>query len=106
MASVIQAQVCEDVDSVPSFLSDPNLYNLHKISTPFNYVPDLPVAFGGTVTSLDIGILNQEASEDIVLREKIIEGTVPTIDTIYRYMSLIYRSGVYMCVIVCVCVCM
>lgn len=97
MASVIQAQICEDVDSIPEYLSNPNPNNiaLQMIANDFNMIPDLPVAFGGVVTSLDVTILDQEASEDEVLRNHIIDGSVPTIDTIYRYMSLIYRNGRY-----------
>ena len=44
--------------------------------------------YGGVVTTVPLHILNQETKDDEVLREKIMSGKVPTIDTIYRYVYM------------------
>ena len=76
LASVVQAQICEDDDSIPANTCP---------SSDFDIIPDLPVEQGGVVTRVSLHILNQETRDDDVLRDKIVRGKVPTIDTIYRY---------------------
>ena len=50
----------------------------------FNVVIDLPPEYGGPVRDVPESIINHEALNDLQLRAKLIEGAVPTVDTIYR----------------------
>ncbi len=46
---------------------------------------DLPAEYGGDPLTIPENILNHETLNDLELREKLLEGKVPTVDTIYRY---------------------
>jgi hypothetical protein len=41
---------------------------------------------GGCPINVDESILNQETCNDLELREKILNGIVPTVDTIFRFV--------------------
>lgn len=71
----MQAQIFDD-------LFNPDLVDSEF--TEFNMVVRLPAEFGGDPTSIPENILNHETLNDLELREKLLEGKVPTVDTIYR----------------------
>lgn len=50
----------------------------------------LPAEDGGELTFIPESILDWETSNDLALREKLLSGDVPTIDTIYRYAHSIF----------------
>lgn len=86
LASVIQARICDDetlsVQPKPLFLD-------------FDIIPDLSPELGGPMTSISEELLDQESAGDDLLRGKIVNGITPTIDTIYRYLNLIYQTAKY-----------
>jgi hypothetical protein len=52
--------------------------------TIFEAVVELPSEWGGPTNRVPVEILNHETLNDLELREKLIEGVVPTVDTMYR----------------------
>ena len=83
IAAILQAQIFED-DSKPN----KNMY------PHFNVMPDLPPEYGGHINAADLpeSILIQETINDYHLREKIIQGIVPTVDTIFRCLFMFYTK--------------
>lgn len=75
IAAILQAQIFDD-------LFNPEL--TEESFTEFNIDVDLPAEFGGDPLSIAENILNHETLNDLELREKLLEGKVPTVDTIYR----------------------
>ena len=83
---MIQAQICED-DSVTE--------DQRKKYQHFDIVPRLSPEHGGPepvdidrpLTPMEEDMLDVEAANDVVLREKIRVGSVPTVTTIYRYTA-------------------
>jgi hypothetical protein len=45
---------------------------------------DLPPELGGHTSSIPEEVLNHETLNDLELREKLIDGVVPTVDTMYK----------------------
>ena len=52
----------------------------------FNLVTTLRQEFGGCPEELNETIFNSETCNDPELREKLLEGTIPAVDSIYRYV--------------------
>ncbi len=59
---------------------DPNCNDFPQ----FNIEIDLPPEYGGPAREISEQVLNHEALDDLQLRQKLIDGAVPTVDTIYR----------------------
>ena len=77
IAAIIQAQIFED------YQCSDDLKSKHSV---FKVDVDLPAEYGGKVATVPEDILNNETSNDLELRELILKGVVPTIDTILRYV--------------------
>lgn len=71
----MQAQIFDDHMN-PSMQTNP--------FPEFNLNIMLPPEYGGHTTEISEQILNHETLNDLELRSKLIEGVVPTVDTIYR----------------------
>lgn len=76
IAAILQAQIFDD-------LFNPDLTEDNFLD--FNIIVDLPAEYGGDPQTIPENILNHETLNDLELREKLLEGKVPTVDTIYRY---------------------
>ena len=50
----------------------------------YNVDTKLAPEYGGVMNSVPESVLNHETMNDLELREKIVRGVVPTIDTIFR----------------------
>lgn len=75
ISAIIQAQIFED-DSIE---------DKSKIKHPeFDLQIDLPPELGGNIDQVPECVLNHETLNDSELRDKIIDGTVPTVDTVFR----------------------
>lgn len=62
------------------------IYDPHqKKHFEFDLSISLPPENGGNVSEVPECVLNRETQDDAELREKIIAGRVPTVDTIFRY---------------------
>jgi hypothetical protein len=79
IAALIQGNIFED--SLSDSVVSNNSFQF-ELDT-FFLLPEC----GGCAVNVDETILNQETCSDIELREKILSGVVPTIDTIYRFIS-------------------
>lgn len=75
ISAILQAQVFDDTQN-------PELNN--PLQTFFEVELNLPAEYGGNVDHIPEAILNHETLNDLELREKLLQGTVPTVDTIYR----------------------
>lgn len=75
ISAILQAQVFDDTQN-------PDLKN--SLQTFFEVELNLPAEYGGNVDHIPEAILNHETLNDLELREKLLQGTVPTVDTIYR----------------------
>ncbi len=75
IGAILQAQIFDDHMNTDL----PNDMHLE-----FNLDIHLPAEYGGTVTEIPEQVLNHETLNDLQLRAKLIEGVVPTVDTIYR----------------------
>lgn len=82
LASVLQAQVYEDHVKY-------GMAPAHS-SSPFNHVPSLPSELGG-ICVVDEGLANREASSDPVLKGLLLAGVVPSVNTIYRFMTFLFN---------------
>lgn len=76
IAAILQAQIFDD--SMNSGLD--NLEDAAK----FELNIKLPAEYGGDVDHIPEDILNHETLNDLELRDKLISGEVPTVDTMYR----------------------
>jgi hypothetical protein len=65
MASVIQAQICEDAASVRSRLECAEPVTVSKDANFFDFIPELAAELGGPVASVSDFILDQEAADDV-----------------------------------------
>ncbi len=77
ISAIIQAQIFEDESSSETLK---NKYPEFDLSIM------LPPELGGNVDHVPECVLNHESLNDTELREKIIDGCVPTVDTIFRFV--------------------
>lgn len=75
IAAIIQAQIFEDF----SFSDE-----LKNKNAEYNVDTKLAPEYGGVMNTVPEVVLNHETMNDLELREKILKGVVPTIDTIFR----------------------
>lgn len=85
IASIIQAQIFED------FSFSDELKNKYP---EYNVDVKLPPEYGGVMETVPESILNHETMNDMELRERILKGYVPTIDTIFRFVDSIHDTTV------------
>lgn len=75
IAAIIQAQIFEDEKCNDDVKSQFPVFEVEVELSP---------EYGGVVASVSEAVLNHETANDQELREKIVKGVVPTIDTILR----------------------
>lgn len=86
LASVLQAQLVED-DELP-----PEIRNMHPV---FNLIPQIKAEYGGVVEHVTEESALVDAPDDPVLRAKLLNKSVPHVDTIVRFMKLLQQCGKY-----------
>eukprot|EP01038_Epipyxis_sp_PR26KG_P006195 gene6195-8532_t len=85
IAAIMQAQIFED-----------DLSDLSSADHPeFDVVTTLCAEYGGHLEHVPECILNHETLNDTELREKIIGGVVPTVDTIFRFINFLSVNAKY-----------
>lgn len=82
ISAIIQAQIFED---------DTNPEDMKNKYSEFNLRIGLPAELGGNMEVVPECVLDHETLDDSELREKIVEGCVPTVDTIFRYVPCLSR---------------
>jgi hypothetical protein len=75
IGAILQAQIFDDLT---------NLEIGDEAVQDFNLDIHLPPEFGGNVSHIPEQLLNHETLHDLQLRSKLMEGLVPTVDTVYR----------------------
>ena len=85
IAAIIQAQIFDDVSATNK-----------DVYPQFNIMPNLPPELGGHINASQVpkSVLIQETINDSRLREKIIEGSVPTVDTIFRCLFVFSTKNI------------
>jgi len=86
---VLQSQICED-ENLNSESVEANLFE------EFNRIPELSSEFSALGCRVeDSHALSNDAVNDQALQQKILTGTVPSLQTIYRFLSIIYSAAQY-----------
>jgi hypothetical protein len=89
ISAILQAQIFDDE----------GCSEINKNKYPeFNLLTSLPPELGGLYSSaqeMSESVLHHETVNDSRLREKILNGSVPTIDTIFRFINHIFDQSKY-----------
>lgn len=89
ISAIIQAQIYEDEEAT---IED------KKKHPEFDLQISLPTELGGVYqcsSDMSDSLLRHETVNDDCLRQKILEGSVPTVDTIFRFIYFIYDRAKY-----------
>lgn len=86
IAAIIQAQIFEDEKCSDDVKSQFPVFQVEVELSP---------EYGGVVASVSEAVLNHETANDQELREKIVKGVVPTIDTILRFIRYLFLRAKY-----------
>lgn len=75
IGAVMQAQIFDDHEALAQRVSTPPAFHLE--------IP-LDPQYGGPTKEIPESVLMQESMFDLELREKLLAGVVPTVDTMFR----------------------
>jgi len=87
IACILQAELFDDLNNLQS--------GVELLNPELNIYTSLPAHLGGIQTRIPDDVMERETAEDFELRVQLEAGTVPTVDTILRFMTWVQQSTSY-----------